>query len=192
MKLEVIVASTRPGRVGIAFARWFYEVAREHGSFDVDLCDLAELDLPMMNEPRHPRFAQYEHQHTKDWSDRVDAADAFVVVTPEYNHGMTAPFKNALDYLHNEWQYKPIGFVSYGGASAGTRGVEHAKQVVSTLKMMPVFETVSIPFFAQFLDDEKQVSANEVMHKAAIDMLGELHKWATALRTIRIPVEQTV
>ena len=190
MKLEIIVASTRPGRVGIGFAEWFYEQAVAHGRFDVALCDLAELDLPMMDEPRHPRFHDYEHQHTKDWSARVDATDAFVVVTPEYNHGMTAPFKNALDFLHDEWQYKPIGFVSYGGASAGTRGVEHAKQVVSTLKMMPVFETVAIPFFAQFLDEDKQVKPSDVLEKAAGDMLNELHKIATALRTIRVPVEQ--
>ena len=192
MKLEVIVASTRPGRAGIAFAEWFYERAVTHGRFEVSLCDLAELDLPMMDEPHHPRFRNYEHQHTKDWSARVDATDAFVVVTPEYNHGMTAPFKNALDFLHDEWQYKPVGFVSYGGASAGTRGVEHAKQVVSTLKMMPVFETVAIPFFAQFLDEGKRVKANDVMEKAAIDMLDELHKLAVALRTIRVPVEQVV
>jgi NAD(P)H-dependent FMN reductase len=172
--LHVILASTRPGRAGEPIAEWFVERAREHGAFDVELVDLAEVGLPFMDEPNHPRLRRYEHDHTKAWSARVDAADAFVFVTPEYNYGFTAPLKNAIDYLHFEWQHKPVGFVSYGGIAAGTRAVQQLKQVVTTLKMLPIFEAVSIPFHTQFIDDEGRVQANEIMENAATAMLDEL------------------
>src|SRR5689334_4480755 len=119
LKLQIVIASTRPGRVGAPVARWFHRRAEEHGGFDVELVDLAEVNLPLLDEPHHPRLRRYVHQHTQAWSARVEAADAFVFVTPEYNYGMPASLKNALDYLNQEWHYKPVGFVSYGGVSAG-------------------------------------------------------------------------
>jgi NAD(P)H-dependent FMN reductase len=173
-KLSVILASTRPGRAGEPIADWFVDRARGHGAFDVELVDLAEVDLPFLDEPNHPRLRRYEHRHTKDWSERMDAADAFVLVTPEYNYGFTAPLKNAIDYLHFEWQHKPVGFVSYGGIAAGTRAVQMLKQVVTTLKMLPLVEAVNIPFHTQFIDEEGVVQANDIMEQAAIAMLDEL------------------
>ena len=133
-RLAVIVASNRPGRIAPAVTEWFVSAAREHGGFEVEVLDLAEIDLPFLDEPDHPRLRRYTHQHTRDWSARIEAADALVIVTPEYNYGMPAVLKNALDYLHQEWAYKPVAFVSYGGVSAGTRGVQMAKQVVTTLR----------------------------------------------------------
>jgi NAD(P)H-dependent FMN reductase len=173
-KLHVILASTRPGRAGEPIADWFVERAVAHGAFDVELVDLAEVALPFMDEPNHPRLRRYTHEHTKAWSARVDRADAFVFVTPEYNYGLTAPLKNAIDYLHYEWQHKPVGFVSYGGVAAGTRAVQMLKQVVTALKMVPLFEAVSIPFHTQFIDEEGVLAANETMVKAADAMLDEL------------------
>jgi NAD(P)H-dependent FMN reductase len=186
-KLSILIASTRPGRAGVPLAEWVAARAREHGAFDVEIIDLAEVDLPFMDEPRHPMLRQYEHAHTKAWSARVDAADAFVFVTPEYNYGFTAPLKNAIDYLHVEWQYKPVGFVSYGGVAAGTRAVQMLKQVVTTLKMVPVVESVNIPFYPQFMDDDGRVRANEVMERGADDMLDELARVQAALRVLRQP-----
>src|SRR3954466_1851448 len=113
-KLQVIIASTRPGRVGLPVGRWFHDRAVKHGGFDVELVDLAEVNLPFMDEPHHPRLGRYEHQHTKDWSARIASGDAFVFVLPEYNYGITAPLKNAIDYLNREWAHKPVGLVSYG------------------------------------------------------------------------------
>ncbi len=188
--LMIIIASTRPGRVGLPVAQWFYERALAHSGFNVDLVDLAELNLPFMDEPNHPRLRQYTHQHTKNWSARVDAADAFVFVMPEYNYGFNAPLKNAIDYLQLEWAYKPVGFVSYGGVAAGTRAVQMIKPVVTALKMVPVFDAVSIPFVMQFIDDEGEVQANEVMEKAAMAMLDELQRWVIALRTLREGIAQ--
>lgn len=98
-RLAIIIASTRPGRAGLPIGQWIYERAVAHGGFDVELIDLAAINLPFMDEPQHPRLRQYVHQHTKDWSAMIDAADAFLFVTPEYNYGLTAPLKNAIDYL---------------------------------------------------------------------------------------------
>lgn len=185
LHLLVVIASTRPGRVGLPIGQWFRDRAVAHGGFAVATADLAELALPFMDEPNHPRLRQYTHQHTKDWSAIVDAADAFVFITPEYNYGMIAPLKNAIDYLSQEWQYKPVGFVSYGGVSAGTRAVQMTKQVVTTMKMMPLPEAVAIPFINQFFDEARQFQPNQTMEDAATAMLQELVRWAMALRSMR-------
>jgi NAD(P)H-dependent FMN reductase len=184
-KLQIVIASTRPGRVGLPVGRWFEERARAHGAFDIEVIDLLELGLPFMDEPNHPRLRQYTQQHTKDWSARVDGADAFAFITPEYNYGFPAAIKNAIDFLHFEWQYKPVGFVSYGGVSAGTRSVQMLKQVVTTLKMYALPEAVSIPFVAQFIDDEGVVQANETMEQAADAMLSELLRVSEAFGVLR-------
>jgi len=183
--LLIVIASTRPGRVGLPVGRWFESQAKAHGAFEVQVADLLELDLPFMDEPKHPRLAQYAHQHTKDWSAKVNAADAFAFVMPEYNYGFTAPLKNAIDYLHNEWLYKPVGFVSYGGVSGGTRAVQMLKQVVTTLKLMPLPEAVTIPFVAQFIDDEGAFAPNEMIEQSGKAMLDELVRVSGALAGLR-------
>jgi NAD(P)H-dependent FMN reductase len=184
-KLMVVIASTRPGRVGLPVGRWFERHARAHGAFEIEVADLAEIKLPFMDEPNHPRLRQYTHKHTKDWSARVDTADAYAFIMPEYNFGITAPLKNAIDFLHVEWEYKPVGLVSYGGISAGTRAAQMVKQVVTTLKMMPLGEAVSIPFVARFIDDEGVLQPNEVMEQAATAMLDELVRVSEALAPLR-------
>jgi len=183
--LQIIITSTRPGRVGLSVAEWFRGRAVDQGAFEVEVVDLAEVNLPFMDEPNHPRLRQYTHQHTRDWSATIERAGAFVFVMPEYNYGFNAPLKNAIDYLHHEWQYKPVGFVSYGGVAAGTRAVQMIKQVVTTLKMTPVFEAVSIPFVQQFIDAEGRLQANEVMEQAATAMLDELYRLTMALAPLR-------
>ena len=183
--LQIIIASTRPGRVGLPVADWFAARARHHGTVERDVVDLAELGLPFMDEPNHPRLRRYEHQHTKEWSARVDAADAFALVTPEYNHSYNAPLKNAIDFLHAEWAYKPVGFVSYGGIAAGTRAMQALKPSLVALKMTPVLEAVNIPFVRQFVDDEERFVPNEVLEQAADAMLDELLTFDTVLRPLR-------
>ncbi|GAB3136481.1 NADPH-dependent FMN reductase [Microbispora hainanensis] len=183
--LQIVIASTRPGRVGLPVAEWFHERAVAQDAFEVELVDLAEVNLPFMDEPNHPRLRQYVHQHTKEWSATIERGDAFAFVTPEYNYGFNAVLKNALDFLHHEWHYKPVGFVSYGGVAAGTRAVQMLKQVVTTLKMVPVFDAVSIPFVTQFLDEDGRLRPNDVMNTAADTMLDELARLAPALRHLR-------
>jgi NAD(P)H-dependent FMN reductase len=183
-RLLVVVASTRPGRAGGAIGTWFTDVARAHSGFDVDVADLAELDLPFHNEPAHPRLGQYEHEHTKRWSAQVDAADAVVFVMPEYNYSFSAPLKNAFDYLHNEWKYKPVGFVSYGGVSGGMRAVQQFKQVVTTLTMLPVPMQVALTNYSQHLHDAT-FEPDAGAEGAAKTMLDELARLAPALATVR-------
>lgn len=183
--LLIIVGSTRPGRVGLPVAEWFRVLAQRHGKFAVGFADLAEIRLPLLDEPNHPRLGQYLHGHTKEWSRLVEKADAFAMVVPEYNYGYSAPIKNAIDFLHREWQYKPVGFVSYGGVSGGTRAVQMLKQVVTTLKMMPIPEAVVIPFVQQFLDEEGRFQGSEPPEQAAQLMLDELWRWTEALAGMR-------
>lgn len=185
LKLMIVIASTRPGRAGGSIGEWFIARANAHGRFEIDVADLAKINLPFMDEPNHPRMRQYTKQHTKDWSARVDAADAFVFVTPEYNHGMTAPLKNAIDYLNQEWQYKPLGFVSYGGVAAGTRAVQAIKPIANVLKMTPIPEAVVIPLFQRFMREDGTFQPEELIEDAAITMLDQLERWSAALRPLR-------
>jgi NAD(P)H-dependent FMN reductase len=185
-KLKIIIASTRPGRVGLPVGHWILSAARAHGAWEeIELVDLAEVGLPFMNEPHHPRLGRYTHQHTKDWSAKVSEADAFVFVMPEYNYGYNAELKNAIDYLHSEWHYKPVGLVSYGGVSAGTRAAQMIKQVVTTLKMTPIAEAVSLPFVRQLLDEDGRIAPTEIMNNAAKAMFDELAHVNSALQSLR-------
>ncbi len=185
LELKIIIASTRPGRKGPAVGKWIYDLASKKGTFNVDLVDLAEVNLPMMDEPNHPRIQQYQHDHTRVWSQRIAAADAIIIVTSEYNYGYPAPLKNALDYLYNEWNYKPVAFVSYGGVAAGTRAVQALKQVVTALNMMPLVESVNIPFFTKYLDEQGNFTGDDSMNKAAEGMMVQLARWAENLELMR-------
>ena len=180
--LTIVIGSTRPGRVGPKFAAWFRSRAIDHGGFDIELVDLAQLNLPFFDEPSHPRLRQYVHPHTISWSRIVERSDAFVFVTPEYNFGYSAALKNAIDYLSQEWADKAVGFVSYGGVAGGTRAVQQLKQVVTALKMIPVAESVNLPFFGQFIDESGTVRPNDVMMRSADAMLDELARITALIR----------
>lgn len=190
-RLLVIVASTRPGRIGPSVGDWFAAQAAGHGAFEVEVADLAELALPFMDEPIHPAMRAYEHEHTKRWSATVDAADAFVFVTPEYNFTFTAPLKNALDYLYHEWARKPAGIVSYGGASGGMRATQALKPVLTTLKMMPLPEGVAIHGVHAKIEDGAFIP-DEGTTRAAGTMLDELTLWAGTLANMREQVATPV
>ena len=146
--------------------------------------DLREVNLPIFDEPTHPRLQRYEFPHTKAWSQLIGEADAFVFVTPEYNFGTPPALNNALHYLYLEWNYKPAGFVSYGGIAGGARGVQMTRQTVAALKMVPIADAVHIPFIARAIEDGrfKPTPENE---KAARTLLDELHNWTEALAPLR-------
>lgn len=185
LKLQTIICSTRPGRVGPSIAHWFNEFANTNGQFNSRLIDLADFDLPVYNEPNHPRLQEYEFCHTKDWSSSVADADAYVFVIPEYNYCPPPSFTNALNYVYSEWNYKPCGFVSYGGVSGGLRSAQLAKQWVTTLKMMPIPEGVMVQMPWTLLDDNKRFLASDHHEGSGKAMLEELEKWALALQAIR-------
>lgn len=146
-RIMIIVGSTRPGRVGLSVAEWvrdrMSEALERDGRDDettasIDLVDLAELNLPFLDEPHHPSKRQYTQPHTIAWSERVSAADAVVLVSPEYNHSYAPALKNAIDFLYSEWAHKPVGVVSYGGASSGTRGAAALAPVLASVGMVKV------------------------------------------------------
>src|SRR5258706_3486437 len=172
-KLSVIIGSTRPGRVGLPIGQWFFERARLHGKFEVELVDLKQQNLPLLDEPKHPRFGEYEREHTKAWSKVVKASDAFVFVSPEYNFSAPPALLNAIDFLFHEWAYKAAGFVSYGGMSGGIRAVQMLKQPLISMKVVGIPESVAIPFFTQLMDNGA-FKGSEALEKSAVTMLDEL------------------
>lgn len=184
-KLKIINSTVRPGRKGPLVTAWIEERARLHGQFEVEVLDLAAINLPLMNEPNHPVLQQYQHEHTRYWSAKIAAADAFVFVTAEYDFNYPAPLRNALEYLYKEWNYKAAGIVSYGGVSAGTRAANALRADLSVFKMVPMYEMVNFPFFSQLINGQNQFSPTEQSEKAAKTMLDEIARWTKGLKTIR-------
>ncbi|MCU1551467.1 MAG: NADPH-dependent oxidoreductase [Glaciihabitans sp.] len=180
----IIVGSVRPGRVGLPIAEWVRGEAEKTGNFDIDFVDLLELGLPFMDEPLHPRLQQYTHDHTIAWSKRVAAADAFLFVTPEYNYSYSPALKNALDFLNQEWWMKPVGFVSYGGVSSGTRGAAALLPSIVGLGLVRVGPNVELTFGGKqvvngvFEPQEKELTI--LGHE-----LAELARLATGLKPLR-------
>ena len=178
LNVAVIVASTRAGRFGPTVARWFSEQARRRSDVDVDVIDLAEIDLPAaLPAHRDAGIAAY--------AARIDRADAFVVVTPEYNHGYPASLKQAIDVLHGEWRNKAVGFVSYGGMSGGLRAVEQLRQVFAELHVASVRDCVSFHLAGGRFDERGEPYDVEGCNLAATTMLDQLVWWAAALRSAR-------
>lgn len=185
-QLLVVVASVRDGRVGGAVGDWFIELARTHGGFDAKVADLKQIDLPLMTEPNHPRLKQYTQPKTWEWSRTVEDADAFVFVMPEYDFVAPASLINAIQYLSQEWAYKPVGIVSYGGVSGGLRATQSIKPLVTSMNMMPVKESVAIQFVSKQIDEATGAfAATEAHESGGTAMLDALVKWEQALRTMR-------
>ncbi len=186
--LQIVIASTRPGRVGLPVGRWIETVAAGHGGFDVEVVDLAEVGLPMFDEPVHPRMRRYTHDHTRAWSATVERADAFVFVMPEYNHSFNGALKNAIDFLFHEWQHKPVGTVSYGGVGAGIRAVAQLKPVLAALSMPVMVAAVPIPFVTTHISgegDARTFTPNDEIAAGAGAMLDALAGWIPASRLLR-------
>lgn len=165
--LLVVIASTRPIAAGRAVGAWVAERAAADPRFSLHVVDLRELNLPFLDEPQHPKLRAYEHDHTHAWSTRVAAADAFVFVTPEYNHSFTAPLKNALDFLNAEWAHKPVGLVSYGGLSGGSRAVTALEPVLANLALLAVQANVEIAWVAEHIADDRFAATDR--HDRALD-----------------------
>ncbi len=184
-KLSVIIGSTRSGRAGVPVAKWAYSEAVSHGAFDVEMLDLAEFNLPLLDEPKHPRLQQYEHEHTKRWSATIGPADAFLFVTPEYDYFTSAALVNALQFLSVEWHYKAAGIVSYGGISGGLRATQELRQLIGNLNMMAIPQTVPVPFFSKFINEEKIFVPEQPVIDGLKLTLDELAKWSKALKSLR-------
>lgn len=184
-KILVITGSTRPNRKSEAVAKWFIETAQKQNGddFSFELIDLAKINLPMFDEALPPMMGQYQNEHTKEWAKVVGAADGFVIIAPEYNHGYPAVLKNAIDFLYAEWSRKPVGFVSYGVAN-GVRSVEQLKQVFVQLDAAPINTQVSFNLFTSFAQDGSLKTADYDTESVG-KLLGELKWWGETLKAGR-------
>jgi NAD(P)H-dependent FMN reductase len=178
----IVVGSTRPGRRALAVAQWVENVAQRRGGAHYVVIDVAEAGLPLYDEPRPAAQGRYVHEHTRRWSATIAPLDAYVLVTPEYNHGTSAALKNALDFLYAEWNDKAVGFVSYGSAG-GARAVEQLRTVVAELRMADVRAQVMLSTATDFDGDVPR--RDPTKEDALLTMLDQLLAWGGALAEVR-------
>lgn len=183
LKVAIIIGSTRPGRNGEAVGKWAYNIASKRTDAAYELIDLLEVNLPLLDEPNSPAMQKYTKQHTKDWSARIDPFDAFVFVTPEYNHGVPAALKNALDFLYKEWNNKAAGFVAYGN-TGGARSVEHLRNTMAELQIADVREQVTLSLFTDF-ENYSTFKPADFHEKKLHTLLDQVVSWGEALKQVR-------
>lgn len=185
MKIAVITGSTRPERNNGAVARWVYELAHKRGDAEFELVDIKDYQLPLLDEPVPASQGQYSQPHTKAWAAKIAGFDAYVFVTPEYNHGTSAALKNAIDYLFREWNNKAAGFVGYGGAG-GARAVEHLRLILANVMVATVQSQVMLSLFTDF--EMFATFRPDPRHDAELHtVLDQVIAWAGALRSLRMP-----
>jgi NAD(P)H-dependent FMN reductase len=183
IKLAIIIGSTRPGRKGVAVANWVHEIAKMRSDAEFELVDIKDYNLPLLDEPVPPSMGQYSQPHTKTWSAKIASFDAFVFVTPEYNHSTSGALKNAIDYLYQEWNNKAAGFVSYGSVG-GTRAVEHLRLIMAELQVADVRAQVALSLFTDF--ENFSVFKPAALHEKSVNaMLDQVIAWGGALKALR-------
>lgn len=183
IKVGIIIGSTRPGRNGEAVAKWVHEIASKRTDAEYELVDLLDFNLPLLDEPVPPSMGQYSKEHTKAWAAKVAEFDAYVFVTPEYNHATSGALKNALDFVYAEWNNKAAGFVGYGSAG-GTRAVENLRLIMGELQIADVRAQVALSLFTDFENFSvfKPAAHNEQLVN---NMLDQVVSWGTALKPLR-------
>ncbi len=184
-KIQIITGSTRPGRLNKQVADWVYEVAQQRTDIEVELVDIADYNLPLLDEPAPPATGQKTKDHTKRWAAKISEADGYVFVTPEYNHAPSAALKNAIDFVNHEWNNKAVAFVSYGWPASGLRAVEQLRQIVAEVQLADINKHVAFAVGQDFKDDFQTLNANDKHVQDAQAMLDQLAAWAGALKTIR-------
>ena len=183
IKIAIIIGSTRPGRKADSVARWVHEIAKQRGDADYEIVDIRDYNLPLLDEPTPPSMGQYSQPHTRAWSARIAPFDAYVFVTPEYNHGTSGALKNAIDYLYREWNNKAAGFVSYG-SMGGARAVENLRLVMGELQVADVRAQVMLSLFTDF--ENFTVFKPATMHEKSVNtMLDQVVAWGGALKALR-------
>ena len=183
LKIAVVVGSTRPGRNAETVARWVYDLAKKRTDAEFELVDLKDFNLPLLDEPVPPSMGKYSKPHTLAWAKKVALFDGYVFVTPEYNHGVSASLKNAIDYVYGEWNNKAAGFVSFGSAG-GARAVEQLRTVMGEVQVADVRQQVLFSLYTDF--ESFSVLKPNPMHEAALStMLDQLVSWGGAMKKLR-------
>jgi NAD(P)H-dependent FMN reductase len=183
IKIAIIIGSTRPGRNGEAVAKWVHEIAQKRSDAEFELVDIKDFNLPLLDEPVPPIMGQYSQSHTKAWAAKIHSFDAYVFVTPEYNHGIPGALKNAIDFLFAEWNNKAAGFVSYGGVQ-GVRAVEHLRLVLAEVQMATIRNQVLLSMFTDF-ENYSLFKPGPTKEQSVNDMLDQLIAWGAALKPLR-------
>lgn len=178
MKIQIIVGSVREGRVAIKVADWLLQQIQslEDQQLEAEIVDLKQWQLPFFAGANPPASGTYDQPKQQQWAEKIAQADAFIMVTPEYNHGYSPALKNAIDYLYREWQAKPVAFVSYGGSN-GSRSIDQLKQVCTFVGMIDSQAVIEIRDIGQRAKAE-QFEGNEFDLKALKTVLGKLNKYA--------------
>ncbi len=185
IKIKILTGSVRPRRFNSQPANWIYNLAKERKDIEVELLDLAKINLPFLDEPFTPFENKPEKEHTKAWAKTIDEADGFIFVTPEYNHSIPPVLKNAVDYLFWQWHYKPLAFVSYGSLAGGARAVEHWRGVAGELKMYDLREQIMLPNYWEHLNEKGEYQFNDRHVAAANAILTDLTFWAEKMKPAR-------
>lgn len=183
IRVAVIIGSTRPGRIGEAVALWVYDIAKKRSDAEFELIDLLDYNLPLLDESMPPAMAKYTQPHTLAWSAKIASFDAFVFVTAEYNHGIPAALKNALDFLYNEWNNKAAAFVGYGNTN-GARAIEQLRLVMGELQIADVRTQVGFSIFTDF-ENYKTFKPAPYHEKNVMSMLDQLILWGEAMKSVR-------
>ncbi|MEV6864598.1 NAD(P)H-dependent oxidoreductase [Streptosporangium subroseum] len=183
IKVAIIIGSTRPGRNGEAVAHWVHDLAAKRGDAEFELVDLKDFDLPHLDEVMPAAMGQYGLPHTRKWAAKVASFDAYVFVTPEYNHSTSGALKNAIDFLYAEWNNKAAGFVSYGSAG-GTRAVEHLRLVMGELQVADVRAQVALSLFTDF-ENFSVLNPAAQQEDALTALLDQVVAWGEALQPLR-------
>lgn len=183
IKIGIIIGSTRPGRNSEAVAKWVYQLASTRKDAEFELVDIRDYDLPLLDEPIPASMNQYMNEHTKKWAEKIGSFDAFIFVTPEYNHAPAGVLKNAIDYLYAEWNNKAAGFVSYGSAG-GVRAVEQLRQIMGEIQVADVRAQVQLSLFTDF-ENFSVFKPGEYQEAPLHTMIDQLVAWGEALKTIR-------
>jgi NAD(P)H-dependent FMN reductase len=184
VNVAVILGSTRPNRHSEPVARWVLGRAALRSDLEADLIDLAQVDLPMYDEPAPSIMGDYAHEHTRAWAATIARYDAFVFVTPEYNRSIPAVLKNAIDFLYGEWNDKAAGFVSYGADAGGARAIEHLRVVLGELRVADVRTMVPLSLLHDFEDFTRFTPGQTAVGKAD-EMLAQVASWGRAMRAVR-------
>jgi len=188
LEVAVIPGSTRPGRRSDLVARWVVDQIGDREDVAVELVDIADFDLPLLDEARPAISGDYEHAHTRAWAERIGSFDAFVFVTPEYNHSVPGALKNAIDFLYAEWTDKAAGFVSYGIDAAGARAVEHLRLILAEVQVAGVRSHVALSLNDDFEDFSTPAPRPHQCEKLTT-LVDQVVAWGSALRTVRsVPV----
>ncbi len=185
LRTAIIIGSTRPGRKAAAVAAWVNQIASSRDDATFELVDLADYELPVLDELLPAVYGRYQHFHTNAWAETIASFDAFLFVTPEYNRSIPGALKNAIDFLYGEWLNKAAGFVSYGIDAGGVRAVEHLRLVMSEFQVADVRAQVTLSLRDDFDGDTFTPQPHRC--KSLDILLDRLTAWGTALKTVRAP-----